>query len=293
MEFIISKGETKAKCVTAGGELVSFVKDGKEYVWYGHAEHWSGQAPCLFPVVCRPKDDCVIIDGNTYPMAKHGFARKVEYTPVEVTPSSVTLRLTESDATKASYPYDFNLDITHSVTEDGFTTEYKVTNKSDKEMTFCIGGHPGFNCPLNEGEKFEDYSLVFDNAEGAVAHNCDLDAGGYMSPDMPELDYIKDGRFDLRYDCFDYDAVVVENLPVKKVNLVNRNTGHGVRFEFDSFDAIGFWTPIKMSSPFICLEPWNGLPGGTNETSDFTSKKYVKTLAPGESFVTSYTATVI
>ena len=293
MEFIISKGETVAKCTSCGGELTSFVKGGAEYVWYGHAEHWSGQAPCLFPVVCRPLEDRVIIDGTSYPMKKHGFARKVEFTPVEVKPDSVTLRLTESDDTMAIFPYEFNLDITHSVTEDGFTTEYKVTNKSDKEMTFCIGGHPGFNCPIFEGEKFEDYSLVFDNAEGAVAHNCDLDAGGYMSPDMPELDYIKDGKMDLIYDRFDFDAVVVENLPVKKVNLVNRNTGHGVRFEFDSYDAIGFWTPIKMSSPFICLEPWNGLPGGTNETPDFKDKKYAKTIAPGESFVTSYTATVI
>ena len=293
MEFIISKGDTVAKCTSVGGELISFVKDGKEYVWYGHAEHWSGQAPCLFPVVCRPKDDCVIIDGTTYPMKKHGFARKAAFTPVEVTPQSITFRLTDSDETKASFPYEFILDITHSVTEDSFTTEYKVTNKSDRAMTFCIGGHPGFNCPICEGESFEDYSLVFDNAEGAVAHNCDLDAGGYMSPDMPELDYIKDSKMDLIYDRFDFDAVVVENLPVKKVNLVNRNTGHGVRFEFDSFDAIGFWTPIKMSSPFICLEPWNGLPGGLDETSEFTSKKYAKTIAPGESFVTSYKATVI
>ncbi|MBQ2730076.1 MAG: aldose 1-epimerase family protein [Clostridia bacterium] len=293
MEFIISKGEAVAKCTSVGGELTSFVKNGTEYVWYGNAEHWSGQAPCLFPVVCRAKEDRVIIDGKSYPMKKHGFARKAAFSPIEVTPSSVTFRLTESDETKECYPFDFNLDITHSVTEDGFTTEYKVTNKSDEDMVFCIGGHPGFNCPVFEGESFEDYSLVFDNAEGAVAHNCDLDAGGYMSPDMPELDYIKDGRFDLHYNCFDFDAVVVENLPVKKVNLVNRNTGHGVRFEFDSFDAIGFWTPIKMASPFICLEPWNGLPGGTDETPEFTSKKYAKIIAPGESFVTSYTATVI
>lgn len=293
MEFIISKGETVAKCTSVGGELVSFQKNGTEYVWYGHSEHWSGQAPCLFPVVCRPKDDCVIIDGKTYPMKKHGFARKAAFTPVEVKPDSVTFRLSQSEETKASFPFDFDLDITHRVTEDSFTTEYKVTNRSDREMIFCIGGHPGFNCPIFEGEKFEDYSLVFDNSEGAVAHNCDLDAGGYMSPDMPELDYIKDGAIDLVYDRFDFDAIVVENLPVKKVNLVNRNTGHGVRFEFDSFDAIGFWTPIKMSSPFICLEPWNGLPGGTAETCEFTSKKYAKTLPAGESFVTSYTATVI
>jgi hypothetical protein len=180
-----------------------------------------------------------------------------------------------------------------SVTEDGFTTEYKVTNKSDKEMPFCIGGHPGFNCPIFEGEKFEDYSLVFDNAEGAVAHNCDLDAGGYMSPDMPELDYIKDGKMDLIYDRFDFDAVVVENLPVKKVNLVNRNTGHGVRFEFDSYDAIGFWTPIKMGSPFICLEPWNGIPDTVGSSYDLTEKEGITSLSANRKYRNVHTISFI
>ncbi len=292
MEFVISKGNTTAKCTTLGGELISFVKDGTEYVWYGKEEHWSGQAPCLFPVVCRPKEDRVIIDGVSYPMKKHGFARKVEFTPVEVRPDSVTFRLTENEETLASYPYSFQLDITHSITEDGFKTEYKVTNTNDSNMIFTIGGHPGFNCPLHEGEKFEDYSLVFDNAEGAIAHNTEQE-GGYMDSSMPLLDYIKDNEMPLRYGDFDLDAVVVENLPVKKVNLVNRATGHGVRFEFDSFDAIGFWTPIKMSSPFICLEPWNGLPGAVEETPDFKSKKYAKEIAAGESFTTAYVATVI
>ena len=63
MEFIISKGETVAKCTTRGGELISFVKDKTEYVWYGRPEYWSGQAPCLFPVVCRAKEDRIIADG--------------------------------------------------------------------------------------------------------------------------------------------------------------------------------------------------------------------------------------
>lgn len=292
MDFVISKGNTTAKCTTVGGELVSFIKDGTEYVWYGKPEHWSGQAPCLFPVVCRPKEDRIVIDGVSYPMKKHGFARKVEFTPIEVRPDSVTMRLCDSEETLASYPYHFNLDITHSVCEDGFKTEYKVTNTGEGDMMFTIGGHPGFNCPLHDGESFEDYSLVFDNAEGAVARNVEQE-GGYMDSSMPLLDYIKDNEMQLRYSDFDLDAVIVENLPVKKVNLVNRATGHGVRFEFDSFDAIGFWTPIKQSSPFICLEPWNGLPGAVEETSDFANKKYVKTVAAGESFVTSYTASVI
>lgn len=292
MEFVISKGEARAKCSTKGGELVSFVKDGVEYVWQGDPQFWSGQAPCLFPVVCRAKEDRIIVNGSSYPMKKHGIARKAEYTPIDVRPDSITMRLSSDEETKRSYPFSFNLDITHSITENGFRTEYKVTDTDTHPMIFCVGGHPGFNCPMKDGEKFEDYSLVFDNAEGAAVHNTEQE-GGYMSPDMPKLDVIKNNELPLCYKDFALDAIVVENLPVKKVNLVNRNTGHGIRFEFDSFDAIGFWTPVEGGAPFICLEPWNGLPGSTAETPDFTSKKYAKIIEAGESFVTAYSVGII
>lgn len=292
MNFTISKGSAVGSVSSRGGELVSFKKDGIEYVWYGLPEHWSGQAPCLFPVVCRAKDDKITVDGNDYPMKKHGIARKVEFTPIEVTPDSVTMRFSENEETRKSFPFRFFLDITHTVREDGFTTQYKVTNCDERDMPFCVGGHPGFNCPLREGEKFEDYSLIFDNAEGATFRNCEQ-VGGYMDSSMPALDYVKNNEFMLNYPAFDLDAIVAENLPVNRVSLVNRNTGHGFRFEFDSFDAIGFWTPIKMNSPFICLEPWNGLPGGVSETSVLRDKKYARVLAPGASFATEYKITVI
>lgn len=292
MEFTISCNGTVGKAVSLGGELVSFVKDGVEYVWYGKEEHWSGRAPCLFPVVCRAKDDKITVDGKDYPMKKHGIARKTEFVPLEVTPCSVTFRFTENEETLKSYPFKFFLDITHTVCENGFTTEYRVTNTNDCEMPFCIGGHPGFNCPLLPGESFEDYSLCFDDAAGVRLYNCESE-GGYTDDSMPQLDYIKNDEFKLFYGAFDNDAVIAENLPKKAVSLVNRSTGKGFRFEFDSFDAIGFWTPVKKNSPFICLEPWNGLPGNVGETSVLKDKKYAKTLSPGESFATSYKVTVI
>lgn len=292
MEFVISNGTAVAKAASRGGELVSFVFDGVEYVWYGKEQYWSGQAPCLFPVVCRAKDDKITVDGNDYPMKKHGIARKAEYTPVEVTPSSVTLRYSENEDTLKSFPFRFNLDITHTVNEKGFTTQYRVTNTDTKEMPFCIGGHPGFNCPLREGERFEDYSLVFANAEGASFKNCEQE-GGYTDDSMPELNCVVNNELPLTYPAFALDAIVAQGLPEKTVSLVNRSTGHGLRFEFSSFDAIGFWTPNNIDSPFICLEPWNGLPGNVRETSVLKDKKYARVIAPGESFVTSYTMTVI
>lgn len=50
--------------------------------------------------------------------------------------------------------------------ESAIRTEYHITNHEDtKTMPFFIGGHPGFNCPLFEGEDYTDYYLEFEKME--------------------------------------------------------------------------------------------------------------------------------
>ena len=39
---------------------------------------------------------------------------------------------------------------------------YEVTNEGTEDMPFFVGGHPGFKCPLDEGESYDDYELRFD-----------------------------------------------------------------------------------------------------------------------------------
>lgn len=292
MNFTISKNGATAICTTKGAELISFEKDETEYCWYGLPEHWSGRAPVLFPILCSPKDGIIIADGVEYTMPKHGLARHEEFTPVEVTPSKAVFELSENENISAHYPYPFRLRVTHEVTEEGFRTTYGVKNTGDGKMTFCIGGHPGFNCPMNPGESFEDYSLIFDgygDAEMTVTEP----EHGYMCPKMPKLDLVKNGELPLRYSDYDNDALVIEGLSKKSVRLVNRSTGHGFVFDFEGFDALGIWTPVKMNSPFICLEPWCGLPASTEETPDLENKKYARSLDPGEVFEVSYGITLI
>lgn len=44
---------------------------------------------------------------------------------------------------------------------------YEVTNEGTEDMPFFIGGHPGFRCPLDEGEAYTDYELRFEKDEAA------------------------------------------------------------------------------------------------------------------------------
>jgi galactose mutarotase-like enzyme len=115
-----------------------------------------------------------------------------------------------------------------------------------------------------------------------------------MNAEVPKLDILKDKtELPLVWSDYDNDAIILENLPKKTVKLVSRKTGKGLRFDFEGFDALGLWTPDHKQSPFICLEPWNGLPADVAETTDAKSKKYHRCLQPEESYSVGYSMTVI
>ena len=288
MTYTLKNGITTAECTTKGGELISFVCDGAEYVWQGDSTYWSGQAPHLFPVVCSPLNGQVTYNGTSYPMPKHGFVRGTEFRTVELTPTRVIFESRDSEETHAMFPYHYRLRVAHKLYGDGFDTEYTVIAEDD--MVFNIGGHPAFNCPMFEGESFEDYEIRFKSSEGAVMS---LTEGGYMDPALPKLDRIKNGTLPLVYSDFDRDAMIIENLPEKKIALRNRTTGHGIGFTFEGFDALGIWTPIGKNAPFVCLEPWCGLPASVDESGRAEDKKYAVSLCRGEVFTVKYGVRVI
>ncbi len=292
MTFTISSNNSTGTVRTYGGELASFISDGIEYVWQGNPEHWNGQAPILFPVCCSAKDNKMAFDGVEYPMPKHGLARKREFEPVYVSKNKIVLEQRESEETLASFPFCYSLKAEYSVTDDGFSARFTVKNMDKNEMTFCIGGHPGFNVPLREEDGgFEEHKLVFDDAEGCTVS---ITKDGYMNSSVPKCDkLIGTNELPLVYSDFDNDCMIVENLPKKSVKLVSTKTDKGFRFNFEGFDALGIWTPEFKHSPFLCLEPWNGLPADVDETTDAKSKKYAKTLKPDEEYSVGYSIEII
>ncbi len=280
-----------AKLDTLGGELTGYLKDDVQYVWQGDPAFWSGHAPVLFPVVCALKNDSVLIEGKQYSMPKHGIARKREFTLSSKTEDSAVFSLMANDEGLSMYPFRFELTVTHRILKNGFTTTYAVTNADSREMPFCIGGHPGFCCPLHDGEKFEDYELLLDQTENIKALY--TDDGTLLCRDNA-VSLIQDGqRIPLRYTDFDRDAFILDGLRSRGVKLVHKSTGKGIYFTFDGFSALGVWTPPMKKAPFLCLEPWAGLPALTDETGNFLDKPYAMALRPGEIRTFSYAMEII
>ncbi len=288
MRVELKRGGYTAAVNTLGGELVSFRDEqGTEYIWGGDANSWKGQNPNLFPVVGNLMDGKVKVDGETYEMARHGFARLSEFTVAEQGEDYVVMELCQSPETLARYPFEFVFRVRHQLIDDGFSTQFEVKNPAQKDLLFCVGAHTGINCPVRMGERFEDYLLVFDEMEDA--QTIVPSAEGYRSAKRePMLNHTDTIALD--HAVFDrLDTIIFEGLRSKGVTLRHKAGGRGIHMEFGEFPMVAFWTAPNANAPYICLEPWHGCAAEEGESGELADKLHVIRLASGEEKTLKYT----
>lgn len=285
-------GRTTAEIRLKGAQMVSFKgSNGREVMWQADPTVWPNYAPVLFPVCGMPKDETVIIDGVTYPMAKHGFTRNPDFNVEKVGEDFVELILTPTEESRPQYPFDFVFHVIYTLRENGFRTTFLVENKSDRVMPFCVGGHPGFIVPMEDGAAYTDYQLVFPEKENGKNMLCP----GGRNIDGHEFIPFEDGRIlPLSHELFDErDALLFAELKSRKVDLVHKVTGHGLRFSYPKMEVLAVWSMPKKNADYVCLEPWHGMPGQVTESGRFEDKPFVTLLQPGQSHQCGYDVELI
>jgi galactose mutarotase-like enzyme len=264
-----------------GAEAASLRKNGLEYLWQGDPAFWSGRAPVLFPIVGALRDDQTLIEGEIYSMPRHGFARRKSFYVEQENRESAVFTLEADEETHKQYPFDFTLHITYRLDGDAVIKTYTVENRSEREMPFVIGGHPGFRCPLVAGEQFSDYVVEFEREETLQCPAIDMKTG-IIDYGTTVFSLSKERRVPLRHELFDKDALVFDTPRSTKVRLYSTKTGHGVEMEFGGFRYLGVWSAVG-DAPFVALEPWTGCADCTDETGRFEEKRGMTVLAHGES----------
>ncbi len=277
----------KAKFQSKGAELTSLIKieTGQEYIWQADPAHWGRHTPVLFPIVGRLKNDQFIHEGKSYAMSQHGFARDKEFALVNQSDSSITFSLLSSAETLEEYPFEFELCITYSLTENALTTKYEVKNAGKREMHFSIGGHPAFKCAMTLAGTRSDYHLLFDKEESAATHM--LEDGTFNGETASILN---SNRLDITDDLFDQDALVFKNLNSSKVTLVSKDR-KWLTFDFNGFPYLGIWSKNRRS-PFVCIEPWFGLADHKNHNGQLMDKEGINSLASSERFECQYSVAI-
>ena len=263
-EYSLDNGVLSVRVSSIGGQLLSVKKDGKEYLWQGDPAFWEDRAPNLFPYIARLTKGTYTVHGKEYHLPIHGFLSAAEMKAEAQEESLLVLRLDADESTLACYPFVFTLRIRYELNQDTLRIAYEVENGGTEDMYFGIGGHPGFQAPLEDGLSFEDYFLEFES-EGQSGTDAQPPVRIGFSPtcflngkDEP-WPLEKGCRIPLRHDLFDDDAIVLSHTP-KTVVLRSEKGGRGVRVRFPQMPYIGFWHAVKKPAPYVCIEPWSSLP---------------------------------
>ena len=263
-EYSLDNGVLSVRVSSIGGQLLSVKKDGKEYLWQGDPAFWEDRAPNLFPYIARLTKGTYTVHGKEYHLPIHGFLPAAEMKAEVQEESLLVLRLDADESTLACYPFVFTLRIRYELNQDTLRIAYEVENGGEEDMYFGIGGHPGFQAPLEDGLSFEDYFLEFES-EGQSGTDAQPPVRIGFSPtcflngkDEP-WPLEKGCRIPLRHDLFDDDAIVLSHTP-KTVVLRSEKGGRGVRVRFPQMPYIGFWHAVKKPAPYVCIEPWSSLP---------------------------------
>lgn len=288
--FMIHTIENEYLTVSAserGAELQSVVYGGTEYLWQGNPEYWSGRAPVLFPIVGKLKGGAMLYDGNKYVMKNHGVCMDAEFALHEKTRESITFRLCDNILTKQVYPYDFELLVTYKLSGQTLTTHLQVTNRYKNPMFFSIGGHPAFNCPLSEGESFEDYEIELNEKETQGTRMLDQD-GLVTGKTMPFFNDTSTIPLDYRH-YRELGTLVFKNLNSNAATLRSKKSGKAVTVGFPDFQYFAVWT--LPGAPFICLEPWQGICDSSFYNGNFRGKTGTIELAPDAVYTCEFTIT--
>ncbi|WP_077609293.1 aldose 1-epimerase family protein [Clostridium sp. Marseille-P2415] len=282
--MLVTLHDSKATAVidSTGAQLIS-LKDsaGTEYMWQRDPAFWGKCSPLLFPIIGNCRNNQTYLEGQVWNIPKHGFCREMDFSVTEQTGCSVTFEISDTEETKKIYPYAFRLSLTYTLHDGVLDMDYQVTNTDSRTIHYCLGAHPGFNCPLEKSAVFEDYDLVFEKDETISSMVYDSKRLEF-NPDH-RISRLNDSRIlSLSRDLFKDDAVYFDGLQSRKVSLVNRNTGRGAEVSFPGFETVAFWTPYPAEAPFVCIEPWNGSAVYATEDDEFIHKNHVQTLLPGK-----------
>lgn len=270
-----------------GGELAGIYdkKNERELIWCADPAVWNRHAPLLFPFVGEIYKKEYHYEGVTYPMSAHGFARDSQFVFEGIKDNKLIHRLESNQETKKNYPFDFKLEVSHSIKENKVLVEWNVVNTGEKGMFFTIGAHPAFNVPAKgEGEQ-KDYYLTFGKHEKLDYIRISKDGGTALNEEVHTLSLVN-GAIQVGEHLFDDGVLIFEDNQLEEVGIALPNKEPYVDIKCQGFPYVGVWT--KPNAPFICLEPWYGRCDNTGFTGELKDKTGVQRLDAKKEFHVQY-----
>ncbi len=274
-----------ARISETGAELKSLasLSSGQEYIWNGDPAWWNGSAPVLFPVIGGLKSGEYAFEGRTYKLPSHGFARASEFIVTKTGDDSVELTLASSPKTREVYPFEFSLKIGFQLEHAGISVRYDVANTGAARMYFSIGSHPAFVVPF-AGGVLENYYVLFEREENLERW---FFKDGIVLAGKTEEALDNSRVLSLSRTTFDQGIMIFKHPVSKTFSIVNSRNSRALRVLTDGVPYVGIWSKPGRA-PFLCVEPWHGIPDMSDTSGNLVDKEGILSLEPRATFSTGY-----
>lgn len=276
----LRQGRLAARISPRGAELQSLRRGDEELLWQPQPGVWQQTAPWLFPFVGRLRGGGYTHRGRWYAMPLHGYAAHSDFEIVAQQPDAAELRLRDSEATRAHYPFGFELRIGYRLQAHGLDIELAVLNRGDETLAFGLGAHPGFALA---GE-LQDWQLVFEQPEADSVWRLQPDPAplGLRAAAPEPLAWTAAGRLQLHAALFERDALILDPLRSAWVALQHRERGEQLRLLLDGAPQLGLWA--RPGAAYVCIEPWWGRDDAADAPEPLLDKPQLQQLAAGAVF---------
>lgn len=278
----LNNGMLTVRVAARGAELQSIMDaEGKEYLWQGNPAYWADRALNLFPYVARLTEGKYTYRGKTYSMNIHGFVPWMDLQAEEAGEKRAVFGLCSDETTRKQYPFEFHYRVCYELDGTELRITYRVDNEGEDTMYFGLGGHPGFQVPMEAGRVYEDYYLQFE--EGIKPVRVGFTEECFRSGNDEDFPLEPGARLQLCHELFDKDAVVLLQAG-ECVSLQATGGGRRIRVIFPEMRYLGIWSAPKTDAPYVCLEPWASLPSRQGIIEDLETQPDLVALGAGKSY---------
>jgi galactose mutarotase-like enzyme len=195
---------------------------------------------------------------------------------VDRSATGCVLALTDSDVTRAKYPFGFRFELSYSARDATLEITFTVTNTGDGVLPVSMGAHPAFRWPLMPGRAKEDYTLTFDAEETSPLRGV---SGGLLTA-AERQNPIFDRRLALNEALFADDALILPDVASRSVRFA-AEAGPALTVAWEGFPHLGIWS--RAGGDFLCIEPWAGMASPEDFAGDFIAKPWLMLVPKGVS----------
>ena len=175
------------------------------------------------------------------------------------------------------YPYHFEIKVKYELFENELKVSYNVANKDKKVMYFGVGGHPGFQVPVEKELSFEDYFIEF--AKGTDVKRVGMSEDCFVTGKDEAFPLEENRRLYLHHNLFDDDAIILKDAP-SKVVLASEKGSARIEMETSHLEYLGIWHKPASDAPYVCIEPWSSLPSKKDIIEDLEKQDNLVSLKP-------------